>query len=746
MNEKNKVPVRRWWMGWPAFFRILSGAAIVVLIWLIVAINMGMDLDDFAASGSVPLGIIAKSVAVFAGLVVLAFLAFWARLVPKWWMGWSNFCRVLYGAAVGVLIWLIVALQMGMDLDDFTASGSAPPGIVTKGAAVFGGLVVLAFLVFWTRLPLAWLFIRSWGLLRWLFSWRMIRRYLYGLAGVALVLALFYAEEDWRGKRDWEQYKRVAEAKGERFDLSSFVPPAVPDDQNFMFSPIVSNSCLFLLVRNEHGFEEESTNAGPQLDIRINARYDWKPWPTNDLQGNWQFGKRIDLKAFQTYYRAPANSNWRTNQYQNQYANRYRRAGRPRGRYLASPPNRIPEQVATNEFPVAPQPHSPVPEQVATNEFPVAPQPQSPVADVLLALSKYDSAIEELRQASRRSFFRFPLRYRPETTNGFSEPNLAPLDDCVWVLRLRAVAELENGQSEKAWEDVRLILYLANLARHEPWREEWRQRWRMRNINSALQPVWQGLVDHKWSDTQLTAIEKELAGFDFLSEYQYGVRSWCAEAIEEIDSMEQRRFHHFWALFYFGCDRDGNSLWRRVFNEDTLFTFMPKGWFYENDVAAARMARQSLQTDAEVDRRILSAEVAKRYDQARVNNFQHPSPCNFVAGNIYPYYGGEALSFAFAQSSLDRARVACALERHRLAEGEYPATLDALAPRFIEKLPHDIINDQPLHYRRTEDGRFLLYSVGWNGTDEGGIIVREKNRVHATLDKDQGDWVWPNPE
>ena len=41
----------------------------------------------------------------------------------------------------------------------------------------------------------------------------------YGFAGVALFLALFYAEEDWRGKRDWEKYKRAAEATGERFDV-----------------------------------------------------------------------------------------------------------------------------------------------------------------------------------------------------------------------------------------------------------------------------------------------------------------------------------------------------------------------------------------------------------------------------------------------------------------------------------------------------------------------------------------------
>ena len=101
----------------------------------------------------------------------------------------------------------------------------------------------------------------------------------------------------------------------------------------------------------------------------------------------------------------------------------------------------------------------------------MAPQPQSPEADVLLALSKYDSAIEELRQASRRPFFQFPLRDRPETTNEFSEPILYPLMECVSVLRLRAVAELENGRSEKALEDVKFILYLANLGRLEPWRD-----------------------------------------------------------------------------------------------------------------------------------------------------------------------------------------------------------------------------------------------------------------------------------
>ena len=99
--------------------------------------------------------------------------------------------------------------------------------------------------------------------------------------------------------------------------------------------------------------------------------------------------------------------------------------------------------------------------------------------------------------------------------------------------------------------------------------------------------------------------------------------------------------------------------------------------------------------------------------------------------------------FAFAQSSLNLARLACALERYRLMHGEYPETLDTLAPQFIEKLPHDVINGQPLHYRRTDDGQFVLYSVGWNETDDGGVVGFYKNS--GTVNINIGDWVWRYP-
>ena len=49
-------------------------------------------------------------------------------------------------------------------------------------------------------------------------------------------------------------------------------------------------------------------------------------------------------------------------------------------------------------------------------------------------------------------------------------------------------------------------------------------------------------------------------------------------------------------------------------------------------------------------------------------------------------------------------------------------------------------NGQPLRYRRTDDGKFVLYSVGWNEKDDGGTVVISKGG--STVDTDEGDWVW----
>src|SRR5512136_937024 len=74
-------------------------------------------------------------------------------------------------------------------------------------------------------------------LFRWLFCWQVMRRWLFVLACLATLTGLFYAVENWRGKRAWEKCRRDLEAKGEVLDWNAYIPARVPDEQNIFKAP-----------------------------------------------------------------------------------------------------------------------------------------------------------------------------------------------------------------------------------------------------------------------------------------------------------------------------------------------------------------------------------------------------------------------------------------------------------------------------------------------------------------------------
>lgn len=68
-------------------------------------------------------------------------------------------------------------------------------------------------------------------------GWRLLRWGLIGLAVLVTLVAIFYAEENWRGRHAWEKTKAALEAKGAVLDWNQYIPPPVPDDQNFFAAP-----------------------------------------------------------------------------------------------------------------------------------------------------------------------------------------------------------------------------------------------------------------------------------------------------------------------------------------------------------------------------------------------------------------------------------------------------------------------------------------------------------------------------
>jgi hypothetical protein len=72
-------------------------------------------------------------------------------------------------------------------------------------------------------------------------------------------------------------------------------------------------------------------------------------------------------------------------------------------------------------------------------------------------------------------------------------------------------------------------------------------------------------------------------------------------------------------------------------------------------------------------------------------------------------------------------KIGFALAAFRADHDEYPAALQSLIPDYVKAIPLDPYSDQPLHYQRFPDEKsveqgFLLYSIGEDGRDDGGIV------------------------
>jgi hypothetical protein len=532
--------------------------------------------------------------------------------------------------------------------------------------------------------------------IRWLISigWRRI---LFALACLATLIALFYAEEDWRGWHTWNQFKTEWAAKGEKFDMAGVAPPPVPDNQNFALAPIWVESIKAILGPQRaqqwfgnHYAENGRTNFSDRLALNITRQNDWANAPAN---GSWAKASLTVLESWQAYYRA---------------------------------------LVQTNRHSV-----------IVTNEFPIAPQPQSPAADVLLALSKYDSVIEELRAASQLPDSRFPLNYDSESPAAILLPHLSELKRCAQVLQLRAIAELQNGQSDQALADVKLLLRLTDAVRTEPFLISHLVRLAMFQI--TLQPVWEGLAEHKWSDAQLAALETELAKFDFLAGYRFAMRGEMGYFGAALDSLRR----HPEDLQTVESYDNENQTYK--FPGRFIAHLIPSGWFYQNQFRIARLrVLYSLPLANETNGTFVPGLV-RLGKAAWTADTKTLNPYNALERLENPWLGEHAPKFAYGQASVDLARTAVALERYRLAHGEFPEALAALAPQFIAAVPHDVIGGGPLHYRRTPDGQFILYSIGWNETDDGGVVVfkngaSSRDEMRSVADTNQGDWVWRYPQ
>jgi hypothetical protein len=246
-----------------------------------------------------------------------------------------------------------------------------------------------------------------------------------------------------------------------------------------------------------------------------------------------------------------------------------------------------------------------------------------------------------------------------------------------------------------------------------------------------VQPVWEGLAKHEWTVPQLEDIQRRFQSYDFIRDSTLPLQTERAVGVLTVDLGRRE-----------GFDVLDESGVRQPYIVTLLErAFFPSGWFCEEKLNECLLVDEFVNDFIDPKtRRITPARLAigqRHLKEVRDNVVRSPLKEHSIIGSLLvPGLYRLPPKVVAAQTAVDEAALACALERYLLVRGRAPETLDSLSPTYLEHLPNDVIEGRPYKFRRTDDGKFVLYSVAWNEQDDQGLPEDQM------FDNEKRDWVW----
>jgi hypothetical protein len=351
--------------------------------------------------------------------------------------------------------------------------------------------------------------------------------------------------------------------------------------------------------------------------------------------------------------------------------------------------------------------------------------------------------------------------------NNFSEdqPKMYSLDylpEAAKAVGVNVLCNLYYGRRTDAWTNLVALTRLVSQAETGP-----RNRRSLVGLVPLVYTVtWQAFQDSGWSDQQLVALEAEWSRVDFLKSIPDSVA--CMRGLLGRDFENLR---HPKPNTNENSDITLNDLLKSpkmipsVIKQSASMTWYRWANSYDDERNSLIFLR-----DREIDLH-LASQAASVVEMLRLPSITNPPSLDSKHFITYPASiridyeffatrfpgGGGRFSRAFmgnlacaADSEIRRRIVltALALERFRLGNSKYPEKLTELtnvAPNTLI----DFADGQPLRYRRTEDGHFLLYSIGLDCIDNGGIGAVTNGYVGpvrtGAAQPQNTDIIWPIP-
>jgi hypothetical protein len=353
-----------------------------------------------------------------------------------------------------------------------------------------------------------------------------------------------------------------------------------------------------------------------------------------------------------------------------------------------------------------------------------------------------------------------PSLYFPQTLGAGPSPDwmhLSTVRKAVSWLTISAMLHLHEGRREGALEDLEAACAVIHRQATEPYLID--QMVRDVECINVFAAAWQALQFPGWTDAELARLQRAWEPLSFGTEMLVALeveRLWDGAEFDKL-----RTDPKMFAGLLVKPDKpdvsgnvfEGAWYWkeehvRPIFDQ----SFRHPYWVFARSDQAELQLLQMLQVlidqeRAGVTNRNLLKSGARHTanDEWIMDALKRPAEGTDILG-MFGWMGnlmGAVPRAMQCETYREMVVTAIALERFRMRHGRYPETLAALIPEVIAQMPHDYLDGQPLRYRLKPDGHFLLYSVGFDGKDDGGD-PRPPDSFTGTSSFARGkDLVWP---
>ncbi len=556
-----------------------------------------------------------------------------------------------------------------------------------------------------------------------LFNRKMLRRYAFTFACLATLLALAYVIEDWRGKSAWEKYKKEMVGKGAVYDWGTFIatnqhqlvkseseevkfakkqlqlPP--PGKLRFESGPIRQMASIWLFPPHEQGVWDKLPKHGTnEVNLEKLTALGGKSEPI-DLK------KLQDLTLRQAIIFLAEKSGLPLDAETAKIANI--------DTYWLSeeimPALKDRESLALLTILLKTQGLQLVPSKISDGQFQIK---DDVSRETLLAWYDLNQPLMDKFAAGFRSpDFRLSMDAVDPGRNG--EPNISATFSRSQFLCLAAKLEIHRERPDQGLMYMERIM---DMTRAVSEKGSSMGAWGGPvGMHFYLEALCEGLRKEVFSPAQLRQLRADMLQVNLLAYY----RRFLLEDQRLKNTYAVEHYTRGELLDLYGKNihyPDGSFRWF-----DFYLRILPRGRMYRNLLRMDQSLERFLPT-LDGHRRVVDSAAMDLHNRVEKERMEKQTLLNadLLFISVPFWFTRSSQTMSLYQSKLHQAVIACALEEYRLETGIYPLKLIDLSPKYLDEIPVDVIDGQPMRYLRETENSFRLYSVGWNRKDEGGAM------------------------